>query len=111
MEYRLRLFSSTKGNRPGKGNKLVPIFVTPWDRDTYHSIDRKTKSEIQSLILEAIDQVGELGRLDEQRLLLDTWNRDVKAATKPTYLNFYQECVVALEDASQRGMYKERTCV
>ncbi|XP_062585350.1 uncharacterized protein LOC134247018 [Saccostrea cucullata] len=90
-----------QGQMPGKGHKLIPIFIFPKDRSEFHKIERKTVREISDMVLSAISEIRKLGSIDTASILLQTWHREkLSTAKKDVILSFYKECVVALEEAT-----------
>ena len=79
---------------------MTPVFTTQQQRDNFYRIENRTKSDIKQIIQNTIAEINTLKHTATAHYLQTIWNREIKTGTKKMYINFYSECVAALEDAT-----------
>lgn len=65
----------SRGNKPGKGVSLIPVFTTEEARSRFHAIERKTKVQIVEIITQGIRTVRENGDIEESLALEKEWDK------------------------------------
>ncbi|XP_060579799.1 uncharacterized protein LOC132712676 [Ruditapes philippinarum] len=84
--------------------QITPVFTTELQRTTFHSIERKTKKQLNDIIERDLKEIEENGNMEDAYVFKNKWIK-VKSRPKQEMLQFYKEMVASIESSKADSNY------